>query len=359
VSVLIAIPAFDEAATVRAVVGAARLHGPVLVVDDGSADATAAEAEAAGAVVLRHSRRRGKGAALATAFAAARARGATRVVTLDADGQHDPGDIPALLGAAAASPRAVIIGSRLADGDEHLPRDRALAMRLAAFWLDWMVGRAIADTQSGFRVYPAALLEQMPVRGGRFVFETAVLVEALRRGFDVREIRVHVAPRAVRPSRFHPLADGLAIALYLARGGVRRWGVEAVAALREVAAVFTRERRETRHARMLGRASIHAGTPVWGAAVGVAALAEMRGRARAWSHHPRMRRARRVAVATLASPLLLALAVATMRGGGEPPRALERLVRRVYDPGGLPALHEPGGEHPIEGEQAWLTAAPR
>jgi hypothetical protein len=169
---------------------------------------------------------------------------------------------------------------------------------------------------------------------------------------------VHVAPRALRPSRFHPLADGLAIAGYLGRGGVRRWGAEAAAAALEVGAVFTRERREARHARMLGRASIHAGTPAWSAAVGMAALDEVRGRARAWWHHVRARRARRAALATVASPVLLAVAAATVRRGGELPRALEQLVRRVYDPVALPPLPEHGGAHPVEGEQAWATAAP-
>src|SRR5204863_9622764 len=89
--VVIAIPAYDEATTVAGVVAAARLHAPVLVVDDGSTDDTALRAAAAGAEVVRHDARRGKGAALATAFTAARAKGATFAVTLDADGQHDSG----------------------------------------------------------------------------------------------------------------------------------------------------------------------------------------------------------------------------------------------------------------------------
>src|SRR5205085_739774 len=80
VDVVIAIPAYNEVTTVAGVVTAARVHGPVLVVDDGSTDDTALRATEAGAVVIRHPVRRGKGAALATAFAAARARGAASVM---------------------------------------------------------------------------------------------------------------------------------------------------------------------------------------------------------------------------------------------------------------------------------------
>jgi hypothetical protein len=354
---LIAIPAFDEAPTVRAVVAAARAYGPVLVVDDGSRDGTGEQARAAGAEVVRHPRRRGKASALATAFTAARGRGVAQVVTLDADGQHDAADIPALLEAAARRPRAIVVGSRLADGDQHLPRDRALAIRLAAFWVDWIAGHAIADTQSGFRVYPVALFDQVPLRGGRFVFETEVLIEAVRRGFEVCEVPVRVVPCAARASRFHPLADGLAIAAALARGGVRRWGVEVRAAGVEVAAVLSRERRMARHARVLGRAALHAGTPAWSVAVGVAAMEELGERAGCWWAHARTRRARRVAVATLASPVLLALAGAAVVAGGRLPGPLERLVRRLYDPQALPALDEGAHERPGEGDEAWLAAA--
>jgi len=93
---LIVVPVFDEAATIGRVVRAARAHGAVLVVDDGSRDASAAIARASGAEVVRHPRRLGKGQAIRTGVAAARSRGASVVVTLDGDGQHDPGDLAAV-----------------------------------------------------------------------------------------------------------------------------------------------------------------------------------------------------------------------------------------------------------------------
>lgn len=356
---LIAIPAFNEAATVRRVVEAARAYGPVLVIDDGSTDGTGDAARAGGATVIRHPRRRGKGAALATAIGAARDRGAVRLITLDADGQHDATDVPSLLAASLAVPRAVIVGSRIADGDTMLPRGRALAIHLAGYWVNWIAGHPVADTQSGFRIYPVALFGEVRLRGGRFVFETAVLVDALERGWAVHEVPIQVVPYAARASRFHPLGDGVAITAYLVGRSLRRWRIELAAGLREVARVFSRERRTARHTRMLVRISPHTGTPGWGAAIGFAAMAEMRGGLTTWWHHPRVRRARRVALATLAAPALLTVLGLASLIGGSVPRALESCVRRLHDQRGLAALDHAPGDRPRRRDPSWLEAAPR
>jgi hypothetical protein len=348
-NVVIVIPAFNEASTVGAVVTGARAHAPVIVIDDGSTDDTAARAAAAGAAVVRHERRRGKGAALATAVERARARGADVMLALDADGQHDPGDIPGLLEAARATPRALVIGSRVsmtagvgvaregADG-AALPRGRAMAIHVTGFWLNWITGAAIADTQSGFRLYPLALFDDVSPRGGCFVFETAVLIEALRHGWQVREVPIRVVPCAARPSRFHPLGDGTAITAYVSGQALSRWGVELAAAAREVFGVFTHERRRARHGRVLEKSSAHAGTPSWGPALAVAAAEEIGAGASAWSRHPRLRRATSAALATLASPVLLALAGLAALFGDRALGLVERLVRAVYDQPALPPL---------------------
>ena len=100
----------------RSLVARAALHGPVIVVDDGSWDGSDEAAAAAGAVILRTGGRSGKGAALRLGFAGALARAAERVVTLDGDGQHDPDDIPRLLAASEPEPRALVVGGRLGGG---------------------------------------------------------------------------------------------------------------------------------------------------------------------------------------------------------------------------------------------------
>jgi glycosyltransferase involved in cell wall biosynthesis len=224
------VPAHDEAATVGAVVEGARRWAPVIVVDDGSTDGTAAEAAAAGAEVVRHRRRLGKGPALRTGLAAARARGATHVVTLDADGQHDPADVPALV--AAAGPRTIVVGAR---EPSALPAARDHANRIAGFFVRWASGLRLPDTQCGFRLYPASVLDEVPARRGGFVFETEILIAAAERGFRVRWVPVRARARAVARSRFRPLGDGAAVAAYLALRLLLRWAA-AAGALRGEAA---------------------------------------------------------------------------------------------------------------------------
>lgn len=225
------IPALDEAATIASVVGAARAFAPVLVVDDGSRDGTAAVAHAAGAEVIRHERPLGKGAALRTGFAFARARGARWIATLDADCQHDARDLPRLLAAARAMPDAIVVGSRV-DDERALSPERLSAVRVAAFFTSWAIGLAVRDSQCGFRVYPADLLQEVPVHRGGFVFETEVLLAAAGHGRRIREVPIAARPRAERRSRFRPLRDGVAIAACLAMPVLRRWRSELAGAMR-------------------------------------------------------------------------------------------------------------------------------
>ncbi len=206
----ILIPAFNEAATIGAIVRAClALPGAsrVIVVDDGSADATAAEAAAAGARVLPCRQNGGKGAALRAGMRAALAEGVAFVVTLDADGQHDPADVPRLL--TAARPDRVVIGARIASPDT--PPARLVANHVADFWVSWAARQRVTDSQSGFRVYPARLA--VLLAGGaapteRFAFESEALIEAGRRGF--RAVAVPIAsryPAGARASHFRPVVD--------------------------------------------------------------------------------------------------------------------------------------------------------
>ena len=228
----IVVPIFNEAPTIAAVVAAARAYAPVLVVDDGSSDDGAARARAAGAEVIRHPRRLGKGQALRTGLAATRQRGASHVVTLDGDGQHAPADLPALLAASVRAPHAIVVGGRLGEDEMTLLSDRVNAIRLASFFVDWASGLRVADTQSGFRVYPARLFDRIRPRRGGFVFETEVLMLAAAAGVPVVEVPVTVIPRAGRRSRFRPVADGIAVGTYVAARTLERWGAEVRAAVR-------------------------------------------------------------------------------------------------------------------------------
>jgi glycosyltransferase involved in cell wall biosynthesis len=204
-------PAFNEAATIRGLVQRALEAVPnVIVVDDGSTDGTGAELAHLPITVLTNERNLGKAASLWRGLDYAMARGAKRVVTLDGDGQHNPEDIGRLLHVADLFPRHIVIGARLHD-KRNFPPSRYYANQFARFWISWAAGDSIADTQSGFRVYPAHLLAQLThadVSWGRFVFESEILIAAGARG--VRSVAVSIPgiyPTAARRSHFRPVVD--------------------------------------------------------------------------------------------------------------------------------------------------------
>ena len=212
-AVAVLIPAYDCAATIAAVVaGARRYVARVLVVDDGSRDDTAARAAAAGAEVLRQPGNRGKGAALRAGLERLAAEGVTRVLTMDGDGQHLADEIPLLLAASAAAPGAVIIGQRRI-GDQEVTPIKLFGNRFANRWVEIACGRALHDTQSGFRVYPLPATRRLGARAERFAFETEVLIRAARAGMEIRSVpvAVHYPPAAERVSHYRPWGDTLRI----------------------------------------------------------------------------------------------------------------------------------------------------
>ncbi len=223
---VVAIPVYNHASTLRAVVQAAfatlrtlppdlpSAHPHVLVVDDGSDDNPAAALAGLDGVELRrHERNRGKGAAIRTAAQAARDMGATHLVTLDADGQHDPSDLPRFLAVLKDSPLAIVIGKRDMSSPD-VPRISRFGRWFSNFWVRVHTGQAVGDSQSGFRAYPLALLEGLPLRESRYAFEVEVLVKSAWAGARLRDvdILVHYAPRGRRISHFRAWGDNVRIA---------------------------------------------------------------------------------------------------------------------------------------------------
>lgn len=211
----VVIPAYNEAATVRDVAIRARQYCPnVIVVDDGSTDETAEVLAGLNATVLKNDTNLGKAGSLWRGFQHALAHDAAGVVTLDADGQHAPEEIPLLLKRAAENPDALILGARRRD-QRQASRWRYGANRMADFWISWAAGQPIEDSQSGFRLYPAALLQAVELphdRSRSFVFESEILIEASRRGFVSHAVEVTVVSRSgPRPSHFRPVIDILRI----------------------------------------------------------------------------------------------------------------------------------------------------
>ncbi|MGH7373624.1 MAG: tryptophan 7-halogenase, partial [Candidatus Rokuibacteriota bacterium] len=271
-------------------------------------------AAAAGAEVLSLPGRRGKGAALRRAFAEGLRRGVQRVVTLDGDGQHDPDEIPRLLKAAVEEPRALVVGGRLGGVTESaervMPAGRVAALRVAGFFINWLSGVAVADTQSGFRVYPAALLSAVSPRHGGFVLESEMLLRAAAHGFRILEIPITPIHFEDRRSRFRPARDGIAVGTFLAGRIVLRWAREATAGALWAIGIFSPSRLRSRHREMYQFAAPHRGSPPgWALAVG-AFIADraIRSVERGWrSGHARGLRL--AGLATAATPLMLALAI--------------------------------------------------
>ena len=337
---LIVIPVFNEAATIADLVSRARRHGAVVVVDDGSSDASGAAAAAAGADVLRLPRQRGKGEALRRGFEAALARGAERVVTLDGDGQHDPDEIPLLLEAAAEYPSALVVGGRLGAGAVEdpaergyrvIPRARLNAMRVAGFFIDWLTGHALRDTQSGFRVYPQSLLAVAPPRRGGFVLETEMLVRAAALGLPLVETPITAVHHAERRSRFRPLRDGIAVGCYLTVQGMRRWARDLGLVTWRLVSVMRAERRVPRHRELAAATAGHRGNPgELMLAVAAFAMARTAESWQRWWHDARAVQMREAARASAALPVLLVVALAQPLLSLAGRDALTPFIRRVY-----------------------------
>ncbi len=208
--VAVVIPAYEAAATIGAVVAGARTMVPVApaasvyVVDDGSTDGTGEVGRGRGAVLLTHAVNRGKGAALETGIAAALARGADVIVTLDADGQHPPEEIPRLIEPIAEGRAALVLGARVRSGP--MPWGRRFTNWLSARLVARIGGQRVSDAQTGFRAFTRAVAERVRPTEARYDYETAFLLGALEAGFRVASVPIPTI-YAGAESHFRPWSD--------------------------------------------------------------------------------------------------------------------------------------------------------
>ncbi len=191
--VWIVITAYREAQTVGQVVRDSLLQSPyVLVVDDGSDDETAQRALEAGAHVVRHVFNLGQGAALQTGITFALSEGAELIVTMDADGQHDPSDIATMVAELEAAGADVALGDRFSGRAIGISWRRRLILKCAWFLIRLTSGRAISDSQIGLRLFSAEAARKLTITQNRMAYASELINQITRLNLKIIEIPVSV-----------------------------------------------------------------------------------------------------------------------------------------------------------------------
>ena len=203
------IPALNEERTIaKVVVRAMQYADTVLVIDDGSKDATDVIAKKLGAVVLKHPRNLGKGAALSDCFNWAKRAGADVLVTIDADGQHDPADIPRLVAALRKKRADVVIGSRLYQ-PSGMPHHRWVAARALDAAVGIRVDGRLLDSQSGLRAYSRSAIENLVVTDLGMGADAELIMRASGAGLRIVEVPIRANYGGSNTSKRHPVIHGL------------------------------------------------------------------------------------------------------------------------------------------------------
>ncbi|RUM33812.1 MAG: glycosyltransferase family 2 protein [Desulfobulbus sp.] len=205
----IVIPTYNHGERIAEVIAGCRpLNLPILVVDDGSTDNTATVLRGITDItVLHHEYNQGKGAALLTGFGLAM-QGCDWAITLDADGQHTPQDCLRLLEAVPEGQRPLVLGVRQGMEGRDVPWTSRFGRGFSNFWVWASGGPWVADSQSGFRLYPLPETLNLPVRAKRYQYEVEVLVQAAMAGMSIVEAPVQVIYQgSERVSHFRPFVD--------------------------------------------------------------------------------------------------------------------------------------------------------
>jgi glycosyltransferase involved in cell wall biosynthesis len=207
--VIAIIPAYDEQeAIANVVIGVGCYVDQVVVVDDGSRDSTGLVAEHAGATVVTHKNNRGPGAATRTGIREALALGATFVVTIDGDGQHDPSDIPALLAPLREDRADIVFANRFGRSNE-IPRMRRIFNWCANVLTFLTTGVWFADSQCGLKAFGPRALRELEITAKGFEFCTEIVREATRRSWRIAQVPSRVSYSAATLAKGQSFTRGL------------------------------------------------------------------------------------------------------------------------------------------------------
>lgn len=207
--VIVVIPAYNEEKTVGDIVRQCFSMSHALVVDDGSTDNTVEVAKDAGAIVVSHPINRGLGAALSTGITGALRLGADIIITLDADGQHDPADTSQIIKPIIEDGADVVIGSRFLNKKAKIPWHRCLANLCGNFFTWILFGIWVSDSQSGFRAFSADAVQKMELRTSTMEVSSEIIRETVRLKIKMAEVPIAVKYTAYSLSKGQGFFRGL------------------------------------------------------------------------------------------------------------------------------------------------------
>jgi len=211
-SVAAIIPAYNEELTIGSVVLKTRNYvGDVYVIDDGSSDETARVAEAAGATVFRHANNEGKAKAVLSAFSEIRPMGYDAVVMLDADGQHEPDEIPIVLQPVLDGAADMVIGSRVMNGSKGIPSYRKAGQIVLNYATEVGAQVHVTDSQSGFRALNKEAVNNMNFMSTGYTLESDMINHLAEKGLRIAEVPIPPKYSAPNNHKKNPMAHGMGV----------------------------------------------------------------------------------------------------------------------------------------------------
>lgn len=223
VSVYVVVPAYNEHKSIRAVVESLMPYGTVVVVDDGSSDGTGIVAAEAGAIVPRHPINLGQGAALQTGMEYSLQNGAQYIVTFDADGQHDPNDIPRLLSILKDSNVDLILGSRFLGSTIGMTASRRIMLLAARRFSNFSTGLKLTDVHNGFRILTRRAAEAIRLNQNRMAHASEFLTQIKQQKLSFLEGPVTIRYTEYSMAKGQRASAALGILLELLTGKLLRW----------------------------------------------------------------------------------------------------------------------------------------
>jgi glycosyltransferase involved in cell wall biosynthesis len=213
------IPAYNEEDTIARIVLLTKKYvDRVVVCDDGSSDLTGEIAQELGASLIKHEARKGYGAAIGDLFTEAQKLGAEIIVSLDADGQHDPTEIPKLIEPIVNGEAEVVIGSRfLEEENNHVPRLRRLGIDAITRLTSAASGIPLGDAQSGFRAYSIETLKRLELRESGMGISAEILLQFADENLRIVEVPISCRYEGIKTSTQHPITHGAGVVMSIVR----------------------------------------------------------------------------------------------------------------------------------------------